>query len=474
MARVKGIVSAGLASATDFTKEPGRRALAKDAAAMRADRQRRIDTAGLPPDWLPTTAAGAGAGFLFGPVGAIIGAGIAGILSKRRREGLAAFATQSAEATQEQLDRSRRVLSGALERAETDEERAQIELLQEQFEAEAAGANHPDPERRFSAITRALDIAGQLDPELEELEARRIEAEQRERDQFAAEVTRFNGIRDDLAAESGNYLTRRDAYKRMLSVEDTAWGDQVLLVSAFKVIDPTSAVLPGEAATAANAAGVPDFLLTAYNRVMRSGERLSPDQRSDLIRQTGLQFAQSREAQIERNTIALERARSQGIRDELLETLAFPIDRPSILPLPRDGAGAARSDAGRGPGAAPPGPEASGSAPEDGTVGPLERSLRALDSPDVRDLAVLPDAVQAEVDRLPRDARVFVDRKSGDLVISERGKPTRQLGLPRELRNSVLVTVPGSEQLRRMAPETGEEELFRRTPTQPIRRPVNR
>ena len=62
MARVKGIVSAGLASATDYTKQQNDRAdLVRDQVAANAERQTRADTAGLPPDWLPTAAAGLGA-----------------------------------------------------------------------------------------------------------------------------------------------------------------------------------------------------------------------------------------------------------------------------------------------------------------------------------------------------------------------------------------------------------------------------
>lgn len=63
--------------------------------------------------------------------------------------------------------------------------------------------------------------------------------------------------------------------------EGTAMGDIGLIFSYMKALDPGSVVREGEQASAQNAAGVPEQIRNAYNR-LASGERLSPAQRMDM------------------------------------------------------------------------------------------------------------------------------------------------------------------------------------------------
>jgi hypothetical protein len=63
--------------------------------------------------------------------------------------------------------------------------------------------------------------------------------------------------------------------------EGTAMGDIGLIFSYMKALDPGSVVREGEQATAQNAAGVPEQIRNAYNR-LASGQRLSPEQRTDM------------------------------------------------------------------------------------------------------------------------------------------------------------------------------------------------
>lgn len=61
----------------------------------------------------------------------------------------------------------------------------------------------------------------------------------------------------------------------------TAMGDLGLIFSYMKALDPGSVVREGEQASAQNAAGVPEQIRNAYNRLL-SGQRLSPEQRADM------------------------------------------------------------------------------------------------------------------------------------------------------------------------------------------------
>lgn len=64
--------------------------------------------------------------------------------------------------------------------------------------------------------------------------------------------------------------------------EGSAMGDLGSIFSFMKALDPGSVVREGEQATAQNAAGVPEQIRNAYNR-LASGRRLSPEQRTDMV-----------------------------------------------------------------------------------------------------------------------------------------------------------------------------------------------
>lgn len=64
--------------------------------------------------------------------------------------------------------------------------------------------------------------------------------------------------------------------------DSTAMGDIGLIFSYMKALDPNSVVREGEQASAQNAAGVPEQIRNAYNR-LASGQRLSPEQRTDMM-----------------------------------------------------------------------------------------------------------------------------------------------------------------------------------------------
>lgn len=79
-----------------------------------------------------------------------------------------------------------------------------------------------------------------------------------------------------------SFADQTAAYGRIISsVEDPSpAGDLALIFNFMKVLDPGSVVREGEFATAANAGGVDERVRGLYNRVI-SGERLTPEQRSD-------------------------------------------------------------------------------------------------------------------------------------------------------------------------------------------------
>ena len=97
-----------------------------------------------------------------------------------------------------------------------------------------------------------------------------------------------NKLRDEHQKLSKSFIDVRDSYGRIQeSAKDpSAAGDLALIFNYMKMLDPGSTVREGEFATAQNAAGVPERVVSMYNRAM-SGERLADNTRSDFLKRSG-------------------------------------------------------------------------------------------------------------------------------------------------------------------------------------------
>lgn len=102
-------------------------------------------------------------------------------------------------------------------------------------------------------------------------------------------ITNESKIRDDYTKASTSFKVVSENIGVIQSLANrppSPAGDISLIFAYMKLVDPGSTVKEQEAATAANAAGVPDRLRTMYNNVLR-GEKLAPAQRGDFIRTSG-------------------------------------------------------------------------------------------------------------------------------------------------------------------------------------------
>lgn len=94
------------------------------------------------------------------------------------------------------------------------------------------------------------------------------------------------GLRKEVTSYAQDYTTIRNASATIENIakQPSAASDISLIFSFMKVLDPSSVVRETEFATAQNAAGVPERVTNIYNRLL-SGQRLSPEQRADFIKQ---------------------------------------------------------------------------------------------------------------------------------------------------------------------------------------------
>jgi hypothetical protein len=95
------------------------------------------------------------------------------------------------------------------------------------------------------------------------------------------------GLRREFSTLAKPYFEVRDAFSRIevAANNPSPAGDLSLIFNYMKMLDPGSTVREGEFATAQNSAGVPERVQALYNRLI-SGERLTPDQRTDFASQS--------------------------------------------------------------------------------------------------------------------------------------------------------------------------------------------
>lgn len=99
-----------------------------------------------------------------------------------------------------------------------------------------------------------------------------------------------------------DFSLQSQAYGRVVaSAEDpSAAGDLALIFNYMKILDPGSTVREGEFATAQNAGGIDQRIVSMYNRVL-NGERLSDPIRADFVDRAGRLYgkAESQYSQLE-------------------------------------------------------------------------------------------------------------------------------------------------------------------------------
>jgi len=175
------------------------------------------------------------------------------------------------------------------------------------------------------------------------------------------------GLRSQFAARSQEFITAKAALKKVITSEATPIGDLAKTVAFMKTIDPRSAVLQGEQATAQNAGSVPDRVINLYNRLLGTGEKLTATQRANMDNQALKNFNALVPAQRQLQKFFTDTSKRQGVdpRDVVLDLIDT-----------------------RGQGGPPPGPTAGAAGPAGGapTVAAGAAGTTALD--DLREFQI--------------------------------------------------------------------------------------
>lgn len=230
-----------------------------------------------------------------------------------------------------------------------------------QAEAEGVkGAGQTPFERRGAIVAQMMTIGDQLDSEFKRrslaLDESRTAAQNaasyasaRASDAAASRKTgvggidnttfdNMSGLRREFTAATKTYAEVRDAFGRIQASANnpSAAGDLSLIFNYMKVLDPGSTVREGEFATAQNAAGIPERIVSAYNQAL-NGERLNKKQRADFVNRAGMLFNRQHQTYLA----------TKRNYDSLAERFGFD---PSLVTFDQSGGIV-------GPQAAPPAPQ---------------------------------------------------------------------------------------------------------------------
>jgi len=150
-------------------------------------------------------------------------------------------------------------------------------------------------------------------------------------------------LRNQFAQRSVKFVTAKAALKKVLTSEQTPIGDLAKTVAFMKTIDPDSAVLQGEQATAQSAGSVPDKLINLYNKLLGTGEMLTPTQRANMDNQALKNFnalvpAQRQLQKFFTDTSKRSGADSKNVVLDLIDTRAQGAPTPAPKAGPAGGA----------------------------------------------------------------------------------------------------------------------------------------
>jgi hypothetical protein len=133
-------------------------------------------------------------------------------------------------------------------------------------------------------------------------------------DQTAAQQRMESDLNAQYWDRTKDYRAVLSSYEKVVGTSETAAGDQALIYNFMKMLDPNSAVLPGEYATAQNAGSVPVRFRAAYNKAV-DGTILDAETRDDYRSQAKriLRTAQKSEQEVRKGITGMAERRGLNV-----------------------------------------------------------------------------------------------------------------------------------------------------------------
>jgi len=320
---------------TNLTRLPQRtpapQAQAADSKALldeRVEANAQYRKAGIPPDWMTTGLAGAGAGWVFGPVGALIGAGVSALMSRKRTQSIIASAAADVATGDSLIDGAEKSVARLFEAAETDQDRLEAQIVADQVAQASALARHPDGAIAAKGFEALLGIPGLVSGEADEIEAAAIAREQKAQELQKQNFDQFGALHDDLQKESARFIASKEAWQSAHELVKNPSGasDIALIYKMANINDPGAIVTEGDTQVIRGSGSISDSMAAYYNQYILGQAAMSDDVRADLIATIDTLYSVQRKEQIKRNEDYQALGKNAQLPDDLMRVLRVQVD----------------------------------------------------------------------------------------------------------------------------------------------------
>jgi hypothetical protein len=323
MARVSRIIDQGLSAKSQVTR-PDTESI-QEFARERTKDFNAASFAGQPSDLVKSSLAGAGAGFVFGPIGALLGFAVTNYMSRKEREGAQAATALLYENRGAVLESARPNLVANVENAGNDQDRAEAQARLDAFDTYSRGAF--DPAKGDEAFGKALDLVGGTQAFLDDMQGEAIARQQLVEDQERRWQDSTVSLRNKLVGESQPFIQSQRAFgviDDLTSREPTQIDSQILVNQLARLSNPGEIITEGDIAVLSTGGGLPDQLVNRLNNILLGTSRLTP-----------AVVAEVRESakSLMRGQVAEQVNRNQEFSD-LAEDLEIPADLRANINVP--------------------------------------------------------------------------------------------------------------------------------------------
>lgn len=348
MARVSGNLQRGMAAKRDFVADPVKMESPEPIDRVAQARQRATAGRGTAAN---SVAAAVGAGFVFGPVGALLAGWAVQQSQKKNNERLQAAAAALTENKVESLDIAQKNLETALSSATTDEDRAELTADLEAFKAYRVASFNPDPTVAGPAFGEALKISGALQELLDDQQGELIAREKLETDALNREEDQATTMRNRLESESRAYIDANRQFnnlKSLLDKDDISQVDATTAIFTYaKLVNPGEITTEGDVQVLSAGGGLSEQLAAKLNAVILGTAYMDETIAREMVESGKTLMRQQRQEQIERNMGAQAFAKDLGIREDVRRNISIPVSTNAAdlvpVPLPKREVGTTKS-----------------------------------------------------------------------------------------------------------------------------------
>lgn len=283
---------------------------------------------GLPPDYVSTGLAGAGAGWVFGPVGALIGAAVTQITNQRRRKSILAAATTQARDGASLIEGGEKSIARLEANAVTDQDKFEAAALRDGFEQARTFAQSPNPEMAAAGFDALLNIPGLVSAEADEIEAATIAREQLAHDRQQRQTDNFTTLHGKLQGESQRFIASQEAWQQAqaLVAENSPTNDIALIYKMANINDPGAIVTEGDTEVLKGAGSITESMAGFYNKFILGEGEMDDNVRANMIATINTLYKEQRDGQVKRNANFQEIGRAAQLDDPFMRVLRVPVD----------------------------------------------------------------------------------------------------------------------------------------------------